>query len=220
MKSIKFLLPFVLFLSSLTLQSCAQNQNQKKKDSQTAVSQQELEGLARATVAGGCFWCVEAIFERVEGVKAAVSGYAGGTEKNPTYEQVSAGRSSHAEAVEIYYDPSIISYEQILEIFFATHDPTTLNRQGPDVGMQYRSAVFYRNQQEKEKIEAHIAALENARKFKDPIVTQVVPLETFYEAEGYHQDYYALNPGNPYIQSVSRPKVEKFEKEYKQFLKK
>lgn len=197
--------------------SCAQKRNEQIK--KASLSQKDLEGSTIATVAGGCFWCVEAVFERVEGVKAAVSGYTGGKEKNPTYEQVSAGRTSHAEAVQIYYDPEKVSYEKILEIFFATHDPTTLNRQGPDVGAQYRSAVYYHNEDQKKQAQNYIKTLNQSGKFNDPIVTEVTALNEFYEAEEYHQDYYEHNPTNPYIIGVTRPKIKKFEKEYKDLLK-
>ncbi|NJO03199.1 MAG: peptide-methionine (S)-S-oxide reductase MsrA [Bacteroidia bacterium] len=176
-------------------------------------ARQSLEdGLAVATFAGGCFWCVEAVFERVEGVDRAVSGYSGGKEKNPTYEAVGGGLTGHAEAVQVYYDPEVVTYEELLEIFFATHDPTQLNRQGPDVGRQYRSAVFYHDEEQQKLVEAYVKKLEESGKFSNPIVTQRVPFETFYDAEDYHQDYYEHHPENPYVISVTKPKVEKFKK--------
>ena len=175
--------------------------------------------LKKATFGAGCFWCVEAVFERVKGVKSAVSGYAGGSETNPTYANVSSGKSSHAEAVTIYFDFSEVDFRTLLEVFFATHDPTTLNRQGPDVGAQYRSAVFFHDEKQKELIDEYLQQLESENKFQDPIVTQVVPFEKFYEAEAYHQDYYASHPNEPYIRSVTEPKIKKFEKEFQSLLK-
>lgn len=177
-------------------------------------------GLAVATFAGGCFWCTEAVFERAKGVKNVVSGYTGGQTENPTYQQVGRGITGHAEGVEIYYDSTVIDYPMLLEIFMATHDPTQLNRQGPDVGTQYRSAVFYRNDTEKNIIEEYFKKLTEEEKYAHKIVTQIVPFEKFYIAEDYHQDYYEIHPENPYVQRVSRPKVEKFKKLYgEQWLK-
>lgn len=218
MKTIYNVIPILFIFFSISLTSCAQKQQEQTP--RTPIDRQDLEGMEKATLAGGCFWCVEAVFERVEGVKAAISGYTGGTEENPTYEEVSGGNTSHAEAVEIYYNPEVISYGKILEIFFATHDPTTLNRQGPDVGAQYRSAVYYHNEDQKEQAEQYIASIEKSGEFDDPVVTELVPYTEFYEAEDYHQDYYELNPGNPYIISVTKPKINKFVKEYDDLLKK
>lgn len=184
-----------------------------------SLSEAEKQELDTATFAGGCFWCTEAVFERVKGVKAVVSGYSGGDETNPTYEQVSAGLTSHAEAIQIYYDPEVITYPKLVEVFFGTHDPTQLNRQGPDVGKQYRSAVFYQNNEQKVQAEEYMKKLEESGEYKKPIVTQLVPYEKFWVAEDYHQDYYELNPGNPYIQSVAKPKVKKFTKHYPELLK-
>jgi peptide-methionine (S)-S-oxide reductase len=178
------------------------------------------EGYEAATFAGGCFWCVEAVFERVKGVENVVSGYAGGQQKNPTYNQVSMGATDHAEAIQLHYDPAVISYNDLLTIFFATHDPTQLNRQGPDVGKQYRSAVFYHSQEQRDAVEAFIKELENGDKYQEPIVTLVEPLNKFYKAEVYHQDYYQLNPNNSYVVNVAVPKVEKFVKNYPHYLKK
>lgn len=208
---------FFSFWIFLSVNSCAQKKNDQKRVAK--IDKVALEGYERATLAGGCFWCVEAIFERVEGVKAVISGYSGGTEENPTYNAVASGNTSHAEAVEIYFDPETISYEMILEIFFATHDPTTLNRQGPDIGKQYRSSVFYHNNEQKEKALKVIDELDKEKVFQNPIVTEVVPYVQFFEAEDYHQDYYEYNPNNPYIINVTRPKVLKFEKEYQDYLK-
>lgn len=173
-----------------------------------------------ATFAGGCFWCTEAYFERLNGVLRVISGYCGGKEKNPTYQQVSNGQTGHAESVQIYFDPEQISYAELLKVFFATHDPTTPNRQGPDVGEQYRSMVFYHNAQQKAQAEKYIETLNESGKYKSKIVTQVVPYRQFYEAEKYHQNYYDLHPNDTYVQNVAKPKVKKFEMEFKNLLKK
>lgn len=162
-----------------------------------------------AVFAGGCFWCVEAVFESVEGVLAARSGYAGGHVPNPTYEQVCTGTTGHAEAVEVTYDPSKVSYADLLEVFWNSHDPTTPNRQGPDVGTQYRSAIFYRTQEQRRMAEESKRRLEEAGVFGAPIVTEIVALEAFYPAEEYHQDFFARNPGHPYCRMVIAPKMEK-----------
>ncbi len=177
------------------------------------------QSLEQATFAGGCFWCTEAVFERVRGVEDVISGYTGGTQKNPTYKQVSYGKTNHAEAVQIYFDPSQISYRELAEIFFATHDPTTLNRQGPDIGKQYRSAVYYHDQEQKQIITAYIAELTNNKAYADPIVTEVEAYTVFYPAEDYHQDYYQKHPDHPYIQAIAKPKVDKFKKRFKDKLK-
>jgi len=170
-----------------------------------------LDGLAVATFAGGCFWCEEEIFEELRGVRQVVSGYAGGPEPQPTYEQVGSGKTGHAESIEVYYDPQQISYQTLLNVFFgAAHDPTTLNRQGPDAGTQYRSVAFYRTPEEKQLIEATIRRVDSTHHYPDPIVTQVVPFKQFWPAEDYHQGYYRLHPDDAYVQSVSAPKVAKF----------
>ncbi|WP_394369088.1 peptide-methionine (S)-S-oxide reductase MsrA [Hymenobacter telluris] len=180
----------------------------------------QAQGLAVATFAGGCFWCTEEIFEELKGVKYVVSGYSGGKEANPTYEQVGSGQTSHAESFEVYYDAKQISYQQLLDVFFlAGHDPTTLNRQGPDAGPQYRSIAFYRTPQEKQLIEATIKRVNASKHYPNPIVTQVLPFSKFWPAENYHQGYYRIHPENPYIQSVSTPKIAKFRKAYPQLLK-
>lgn len=175
--------------------------------------------LAKATFAGGCFWCTEAYFERLKGVETVISGYSGGKKGNPSYQEVSNGKSEHAEAVQVYYDSTQISYQELLEVFFATHDPTTLNRQGPDYGKQYRSIVFYRTPHEKQLTEQYIKQLEDAGTYKNAIVTYVQPFKRFWPAEGYHQDYYKNNPDDPYVVSVARPKVRKFEDSYRDKLK-
>jgi peptide-methionine (S)-S-oxide reductase len=168
------------------------------------------EKSAVATVGGGCFWCVEAVYQTVPGILGVTSGYAGGTVRNPSYEQVSSGRTGHAEVVQIEFDPSRISYQQIIDLFWKAHDPTTLNRQGPDSGTQYRSIILYEDEAQREIAEKSKKAAQ--AQFKEPIVTEVVPLETFYPAETYHQDFYQNNPNYPYSKAIIRPKLEKFEK--------
>jgi len=176
--------------------------------------------LESATLAGGCFWCLEAVFREVDGVENVVSGYAGGTTINPTYEQVCTGETGHAEAVQVSFNPSRISYREILEIFFSVHDPTTLNRQGPDVGTSYRSAVFYHNERQKNVVEELIGELNKAHLWEKPIVTQIVPLDTFYPAEDYHREYFSRHPEQAYCQTVISPKVNKFRKKWTERLKK
>ena len=167
-------------------------------------------GQSRAVLAGGCFWCVEAVYKNLEGVSSVKSGYAGGTADTADYETVSSGTTDHAESVEVVYDPSRVSYGQILKVFFAiAHDPTQLNRQGPDTGRQYRSAIFYTDDEQQRVAQAYIDQLNNAHVFDKPIVTEVVPLDAFYQAETYHQDYAARNPLNPYIVFNAQPKVRK-----------
>lgn len=164
----------------------------------------------RAVLAGGCFWCVEAVYKQLDGVSAVINGYAGGTAEDASYEIVCSGTTDHAEAVEVRYDPAKVTFGQLLKVFFAiAHDPTTRDRQGNDVGRQYRSAIFYADDDQKGIAEAYIAQLTRAKVFDQPIVTEVVPLERFYEAEPYHQDYAARNPLNPYIVFTAQPKVRK-----------
>ncbi|MFH0755785.1 MAG: peptide-methionine (S)-S-oxide reductase MsrA [Bacteroidota bacterium] len=172
-----------------------------------------------ATLGGGCFWCVEAIFERLKGVETVESGYSGGHVKNPAYSQVSTGETGHAEVVQIKYDPSQINYRDLLKVFFETHDPTTLNRQGADVGTQYRSTVFYHDENQRRIAESVIRELDGAGIWNDPIVTTVEPFQAFYSAEGYHQEYFENNPNQGYCRVVIQPKVEKFEKVFKELLK-
>ncbi|MEL6560851.1 MAG: peptide-methionine (S)-S-oxide reductase MsrA [Bacteroidota bacterium] len=209
---------FFIIITSVVYISCAQEQ-QNQLLTGDPVEVDVPEGMEVATFAGGCFWCTEAVFERVKGVESVVSGYSGGKELNPTYYQVGSGRTGHAEAIQIIYDPKVVSYDNLLEIFFATHDPTTLNRQGPDVGPQYRSAVFYHNDGQKKAAAKYVNKLSSSGKFSNKIVTQRVPYLNFYEAEDYHQDYYEINPNQGYIVQVTRPKVNKFIKQYPQYLK-
>jgi len=167
-----------------------------------------------ATLAGGCFWCTEAVFNIVKGVEKVEPGYTGGSVANPTYEQVSTGTTGHAEAAQVTFNPSVISFREILEIFFATHDPTTLNRQGPDVGTQYRSAIFYQNEEQKATAEKLISELDKEGIWYAPIVTQVKPLKVFYKAETYHKDYYKNHPNQPYCQQVIAPKLVKLQQRF------
>lgn len=173
-----------------------------------------------ATLAGGCFWCLEAIFRELKGVEHAVSGYSGGTTANPSYREVCTETTGHAEAVQITFDTNDISYKEILQVFFSIHDPTTLNRQGPDRGTQYRSAIFYHSPQQKEVAEQVIRELRAAKIWEDPIVTEVVPFQAFYKAENYHQDYFRLHNREPYCTIVIAPKVAKFRKQFLDRLKK
>ena len=172
-----------------------------------------------ATLGGGCFWCLEAVFKDLKGVESVVSGYAGGDVENPSYEQVCGGRTGHAEVVQVAYDPDVISYRDLLDVFFTIHDPTTKDRQGADVGPQYRSIVLYHDAAQKAAAERAIADLAEQRIWHAPIVTEVAPLETFYPAEAYHQDYFEQNPRQRYCQIVIAPKVAKFRKQYMERLK-
>jgi peptide-methionine (S)-S-oxide reductase len=174
---------------------------------------------ATATLGGGCFWCLEAVYDRVEGVHAVTSGYAGGHVTNPSYRQVCTGTTGHAEVVQVEYDPEIISYRDLLEIFFTIHDPTTKDRQGADVGPQYRSIILFHDADQQTTAESVIEDLEADGVFDDPIVTDVEPLDTFYRAEDKHQDYFANNPGQPYCQAVIAPKVNKLRKKHAKRLK-
>ena len=175
--------------------------------------------LPYTVLAGGCFWCLEAVFDQVRGVTDVVSGYAGGKRPNPTYEQVCTGATGHAEVVKITFDPVVISFEDLLHIFFTIHDPTTPNRQGADVGTQYRSAIFHTSDEQKTTAEKVIREMSAEGLWSAPVVTQVAPLETFYAAEDYHQEYFARNPGQGYCTMVVAPKVAKFRKKYEHLLK-
>jgi len=223
----------LLLITGLISWGCANSQNtntgeakqtkQERDWPKEVVKIEEInepyQKLQSAVFAGGCFWCVEAVFERVKGVEEAISGYAGGTTPDPTYKEVSYGKTDQAESVIVYYDPQVVSYEELLTAFFSGHDPTQLNRQGPDVGEQYRSGIYYEDEQEKQAAEAYIEKLNTSGKYNKPIVTEVKPLDQFYVAEGYHQEYYELHPNQPYVAGVSRPKVEKFMKAHPELLK-
>lgn len=198
--------------------------SQEKSKQMPHLKKQEMEEkqekIDTATFAGGCFWCTEALFKELKGVKSVMPGYTGGKRPNPTYEQVCSGATGHAEAVQIVFDANKISYGELLEIFFATHDPTTLNRQGNDVGTQYRSEIFYHSQEQHKIADSYIALLQAEKTFAHPIVTKLSPITTFYEAEDYHKNYYERNTNQSYCHFVITPKVEKLKKTYKEKLKK
>lgn len=196
-----------------TILSCNSNAQTKK------LSLEPQKGKAIAVFAEGCFWCSEHVFEAVVGVDAVISGYAGGTIKNPSYELVGSNTTGHAEAIAVYYDPKIISFKELVNVFFASQDPTTLNQQGPDRGSSYRSIAFYKNAEEKKIVEDKIKELTTNKVFSNPIVTEVKPITDFYEAEEYHQDYVKLNPNQPYVKGVSVPRYNKFKNTYKGKLK-
>lgn len=177
------------------------------------------KNLETVTLAGGCFWCMEAVFKRLKGVESVESGYSGGKSESPSYEQVSGGSTGHAEAIQIKFDPKIIRYEKILEVFWNLHDPTTLNRQGPDTGTQYRSVIFYHDEKQKEEALKSKKEIEESKAYKDPIVTQIVPFKNFYKAENYHQNFYENNPEYAYCQIVIDPKIKKLMREFKNEVK-
>ena len=209
-KSCNLILFWILLLVSNV--ACSQKSNKQTKIN---------EGMETAVLAGGCFWCVEAVFQQLNGVDHVESGYTGGSVRNPTYEQVCEGNTGHAEVIKIWYDPAVVSFTELLEVFFKTHDPTTLNRQGADVGTQYRSAIFYRNEEEKRISEEIIRELGDSGYYSDKIVTTLEPLKEYYPAEDYHQNYFRLKGDqNPYCQMVVKPKLEKFEKIFKDKIKK
>ncbi len=205
---------FVTIITIFTFISCAQTQN-NNLDFPVGTKQSSSKNEAVATFGEGCFWHTEIVFQSIVGVRDAVSGYAGGTVKNPDYEMVSTGLTGHAETVQVYYDPSKISYETLVAAFFASQDPTTLNRQGNDVGSQYRSIAFYRNDKEKQVIETEIKRLTDSKKYSNKIITEVVPFTKFYQAEDYHQEYIHNHPGNSYVRNVSIPDFLRFKKEFK-----
>lgn len=212
------------FISLGTLLSCAQKTstpvNKTINNTMEEKNTPPPAGTAIATLANGCFWCTEAIFEQLDGVISATSGYTGGQTDNPTYKEVSNGNTGHAECLQIVYDTSKISFDELLEVFWETHDPTTLNRQGADVGTQYRSGVFYHNEEQKSKAEKYKAELDKSGAFDRPIVTEITPFTRFYPAEDYHQQYFELNGNsNPYCKIVIQPKLEKFRKVFKDKLK-
>jgi peptide-methionine (S)-S-oxide reductase len=224
MKLIRTSCVTLIALFALSCQTKAKNTDQNPGETATAQADDlevvDLQDYETAYFASGCFWCVEAIFESVKGVKEVVSGYAGGTEENPTYEQVSYGKTSHAEAVEVYYDPEQVSFFELVQVFFGSHDPTTLNRQGPDRGPQYRSIAFYKNEEERKIIEAYRKALDQSGNYNSPIVTEIKPHTTFWKAEEYHQDYERKHPYDSYIRNVSIPRLNRFKENFPDYLKK
>jgi peptide-methionine (S)-S-oxide reductase len=203
-----------LLVSSVSFTSCAQRSSVDVKIP-VAATTKPVKGEAVATFAEGCFWHSEIVFQSLVGVRDAVSGYAGGTDTRPDYEKVSTGETGHAESVQVYYDPAVISYQTLVQAFFASQDPTQLNRQGNDVGTEYRSVAFYRSEKEKEIIAAEIASLTASGKYKNKIVTQVVPFTKFYPAEDYHQEYISQHPSQPYVRSISIPDFMHFKNNFK-----
>lgn len=203
MKKVRFivLLPVLIFLESFYI-----NMESRETD-------------MIATFGTGCFWCTEAVFERLEGVEKVISGYSGGSVKNPSYREITSGRTGHAEVCQIHYDPGIISYDELLDVFWNIHDPTTLNRQGNDVGPQYRSVIFYHSEEQKQLAEESRVAMNASDTFNDPIVTEITEFRNFYEAEDYHQDYFRNNPNQPYCTFIVKPKVEKFRAKFQDKLK-
>lgn len=220
---------WILFVLPLLFAACSGQQ----KNAATQMDNKEVvpisqaknvnqnKDLKEAIFAGGCFWCTEAVFERVKGVEDVISGYTDGFDKTPTYREVANGETGHTEAIIIYYNPEVVTYEQLVEYFYASHDPTQLNRQGPDVGTQYRSGIYYLNDEQKVIAENFTKKLNASGKFDKPIVTEIKKATEFYQAEDYHQNYYEdfSNPNQGYVQGVTRPKVEKFMKEYPHVLK-
>ena len=217
MKTIFVRIAVIMIISLAFLTGFKEIKSAIKKDGKNIMEQNTK--LEKATFGEGCFWCSQAIFERVKGVESVYAGYSGGTTNDPNYEEVCTGRTGYAEVVQITYDPKEVSYDELLKIFWKTHDPTTLNKQGNDVGTQYRSVIFYHNDEQKEKAEHYKKALDESGAYSDPIVTQIVPFTKFYKAEEYHQDYFAKNPAQGYCSLVIAPKVEKFEKVFKDKLK-
>ena len=208
----------ILFITIFAQIACSQTN--KKSDKMTNERSRNNDNLEIATLGAGCFWCVEAVFQDLKGVEKVVSGYSGGHVKNPSYREVCNGTTGHAEVVQITYNPEVISFEVILELFWATHDPTTLNRQGGDVGTQYRSAIFYHNETQKNIAENSKSKADQSGEFSNPIVTEITEFTNFYPAEDYHQDYFNLNGDkNPYCSSVIAPKIAKFRKKYADRLK-
>jgi peptide-methionine (S)-S-oxide reductase len=206
-------------LALTTFVSCGQKQTTEPVIMSTTKPINE-EGLETATFGSGCFWCTEAIFLNVDGISKVESGYSGGRVKNPTYKEICSGLTGHAEVIQLKYDPKVVTYDELLEIFWQTHDPTTLNRQGADVGTQYRSVVFYHSEDQKRKAEYYKKKLDESNAFNDPIVTEITAFDVFYKAEDYHQNYYNLNSSAPYCSYVIQPKLEKFKKVFSEKLKK
>ncbi|WP_455168679.1 peptide-methionine (S)-S-oxide reductase MsrA [Aegicerativicinus sediminis] len=212
---------YILALFTIIMVSCKQNA-QVSKDQQAVINAEPIsvpieKGNAKAYFASGCFWCVEAIYESVKGVKEAISGYAGGHTKNPTYEESNTGRTGHAEAVEVIYNPEVVSFSTLVDVYFGSQDPTQRNGQGPDIGSQYRSIIFYQNDEQKKIIEEKIKELEE--KIGTQVAAEVYPFQKFWKAENYHQNYEKLHPENPYIQNVSIPRLNRFKKRFPQLLK-
>ncbi len=215
MKINSYALSFLLFYATTACGQVDKPSTTKMDNS----NKTQLAALETATLGAGCFWCIEAIFQQVKGVESVISGYMGGHVKNPTYKEVTTGRTGHAEVAQIKYNPQQISFEEILEIFWQTHDPTTLNRQGNDIGTQYRSAVFYHTEEQKKIAEFYKKELDKSGAFNAPIVTEITAVQDFYEAEDYHQNYYNLNSNQGYCSYVIKPKLDKFKKAFAEKLK-
>jgi peptide-methionine (S)-S-oxide reductase len=213
-----FLLAFLPFLMSFQLEECSGST--ANNTSYTETPAEELQGLQTAYFASGCFWCVEAVYESVEGVKEAVSGYSGGKEQNPTYYQVGSGQTGHAEAVEVFYDPAVVSFKTLVKVFYGSHNPTTVNGQAPDFGTQYRSIIFYQNEEEKAIATAFKDSLDNSGTYDKPIATEILKFKKFWKAEEYHQDYEKRNPNESYVRNVSVPRLRRFQAKYPELLKK
>jgi peptide-methionine (S)-S-oxide reductase len=209
----------ILFMACTSPDNGNQKKSEKLNNNQKS-KVMETKNLDTATFGGGCFWCVEAVYQQLNGVVSVASGYTGGQRANPTYEQVCSGATGHAEVIQIVYDTTKISFDELLQVFWTVHDPTTLNRQGADVGTQYRSVVFYHNDYQKEITQSYIEKLNQEHAFANPVVTEVSPITTFYKAEDYHQNYYNDNQNQPYCSFVIQPKVEKFKKVFGDKLKK
>ena len=211
---------FGIVLIGILMISCTTQAQKKEKKSVNKKSEMNIDNMEIATFGNGCFWCTEAIFEQLEGVQKVESGYSGGHVKNPSYKAVTTGSTGHSEVIHMTFDPRIVTFNELLDVFFNTHNPTTLNRQGADVGTQYRSAVFYHNDAQRDAANEMINALDKSDAFDDKIVTEVTEFDIFYVAENYHQDYYNNNKTQGYCQMVINPKLEKFQKMYKEKLKK
>ena len=212
---------FGIFVAGILSCNTGQTKQVGSEDTTTAIIETKYEGMTdTATFGAGCFWCVEAVFQDLEGVISVASGYEGGKISKPTYKEVCSGLTGHAEVIELVYDPSKISYKELLEVFWQSHDPTTLNRQGNDAGTQYRSVIFYHNEEQKNLAEKYKSELNAAKAFDKPIVTEITPASAFYKAENYHQDYYNLNGSEPYCTFVIKPKVDKVKKVFGDKMKK
>lgn len=213
---------FFLSLFAIVFFSCGNNAQEKSNQQTRLMDLEPIEvpsqnGLEKAYFASGCFWCVEAVYESLKGVDEAISGYAGGHTKNPTYESSNTGNTGHAESVEVIYDPEVISFKKLVEVYFGSQNPTQVNGQGPDIGSQYRSIIFYQNKEQKKIIEEVIEGI--AKNYSKPIAAEVMPFQKFWKAEAYHQDYEKNNPDNPYVQNVSIPRLNEFKKKFPELLK-
>jgi len=210
----------IFFSILLTTFACAQTQSKQEGSTQSVrINAIQSDSMEIATFGAGCFWCVEAVFQQIKGVDTVISGYMGGKIPNPTYREVCSGLTGHAEVIQIRFNPSVVSFAQLMEVFYGTHDPTTLNRQGADVGTQYRSAIFYHNENQKKQAEEVKAKLNEAKAFANPIVTEISAVTTFYKAEDYHQNYYRLNSEQGYCRVVIAPKMDKLKKVFGDYLK-